>query len=175
MNQVAALLYAISFAAYKHSDRRRKDQAESPYINHPIAFAHLLATTGGVDDVVVLQAAIVHDTVEDAETTREELVQLFCEKVASVVMEVTDDKSVPKARRKELQVEHAPHMSREAALVRLADKTCNFRDVASAPPTDWSLKRRREFFDWGKRVVDELPLVSNELRAAFDAAYAKRP
>lgn len=172
---VVALLSAISFAAHKHSAQRRKDKAESPYINHPIALAHLLATTGGIDDLVVLQAAILHDTVEDTEATREELVQLFGEKVASVVMEVTDDKNVLKARRKELQVEHAPHKSREAALVKLADKTCNLRDVADHPPVGWPLERRREYFDWAKRVVDGLPVVSDELRAAFDAAYAQRP
>ncbi len=172
---IARLLSAIAFAADKHRNQRRKDKDASPYINHPIALARLLATTGGIDDLVVLQAAILHDTVEDTETTRDELAQLFGEKVASVVMEVTDDKSVDKARRKELQVEHAPHKSREAALVKLADKTCNLRDVANSPPTEWSLERRLEYFDWAKRVVDGLPPVSDKLRAAFDEAYAERP
>ncbi len=92
-----------------------------------------------------------------------------------MVGEVTDDKALPKTRRKELQVEHAPHMSKEAALVKLADKICNLRDVAATPPTDWSLERRREYFDWARRVVDGLPAVSYELRAVFDAAFLKRP
>ena len=174
-SDVEALLSAIAFAADRHRNQRRKDVDASPYINHPIALAHLLATTGGIDDLVVLQGAILHDTVEDTETTRDELVQLFGEKVASVVMEVTDDKYVAKGRRKELQVEHAPHKSREAALVKLADKTCNLRDVAHSPPEKWSLERRREYFDWAKRVVDGLPAVSDKMHASFDAAYADRP
>ena len=172
---VVTLLSAISFAAHKHRDQRRKDNAASPYINHPIALAHLLASTGGVDDIVVLQGAILHDTVEDTETTYEELVERFGRAVADVVAEVTDDKALPKVRRKELQVEHAPHKSREAALVKLVDKTCNLLDVANAPPVDWSLARRQEYFDWAKRVVDGLPPVNVELKAAFDAAFALRP
>ena len=92
-----------------------------------------------------------------------------------MVSEITDDKALPKTRRKELQVEHAPHNSKEAALVKLADKTCNLRDVAATPPTDWSLERYREYFDWARRVVDGLPAVSYELRAAFEAALLKRP
>ena len=171
----ARLLDAIAFAAHKHRDQRRKDVVASPYINHPIALAHLLATTGGVNDIVVLQAAVLHDTVEDTDTSLQELVDRFGEQVAAVVAEVTDDKALPKARRKDLQVEHAPHKSREAALVKLADKTCNLRDIASSPPAGWSLERRREYFDWAKRVVDGLPAVSDDLRAAFDAAYASRP
>lgn len=169
------LLSAIAFAAERHRDQRRKDREASPYINHPIALAHLLATTGGIDDIVVLQAAILHDTVEDTNTTLDELVERFGSQVASVVAEVTDDKALPKARRKELQVEHAAHKSREAALVKFADKTCNLRDMAASPPHDWTLERRREYFDWAKRVVDGLPAVSYELRAAFDAAFAARP
>jgi GTP diphosphokinase / guanosine-3',5'-bis(diphosphate) 3'-diphosphatase len=175
MSDLTKLLDAIAFAAEKHRHQRRKDLEASPYINHPIALAHLLATTGGVEDIVVLQAAVLHDTVEDTDTSGDELATRFGPKVAAVVAELTDDKSLPKARRKELQVEHAPHKSLQAALVKLADKTCNLRDIASAPPTDWSLERRRAYFDWAKRVVDALPTVNSALRAAFHAAYAARP
>ena len=90
-------------------------------------------------------------------------------------MEVTDDKALIKAERKRLQIEHAPHLSREAKLVKLADKICNVRDVASAPPADWPLERRREYFDWAKRVVDGLRGVDARLEALFDQAYSKRP
>jgi GTP diphosphokinase / guanosine-3',5'-bis(diphosphate) 3'-diphosphatase len=175
MNDVAELLQAIAFAAEKHRNQRRKDAEASPYINHPIALAHLLATTGGVVDPIVLQAAILHDTVEDTETTHEELAATFGTKVADIVMEVTDDKALPKQRRKELQVEHAHKRSREAALVKLADKICNLRDIASRPPTDWPLERRREYFDFAKRVVDGLPPTPGPLRAAFDEAFSARP
>lgn len=171
----ALLLDALMFSAERHRNQRRKDVEASPYINHPIALAHLLATTGGIDDVDVLRAAILHDTVEDTETTSDELRERFGDHVASLVMEVTDDKSLPKQRRKELQVEHAPHKSGGAALVKLADKICNLRDIAAAPPADWSLARRQEYFDWAKRVVEGLPKVSGPLLAAFVDAYALRP
>jgi guanosine-3',5'-bis(diphosphate) 3'-pyrophosphohydrolase len=171
----AHLLEAIAFAAAKHRDQRRKDPEASPYINHPIALAHLLATTGGVDDMVVLQAAILHDTMEDTQTVYTELLDRFGKEVADVVAEVTDDKSLPKEQRKELQVTHAPHASRQAALVKLADKICNLRDIAASPPSGWSLQRQRDYFDWAKRVVDRLPPVSDPLSAAFAAAHAARP
>ena len=175
MNDYAKLLDAARFAAEKHNDQRRKDISSSPYINHPLALAQLLAVDGGVSDVEVLMAALLHDTIEDTETTADELRARFGERVTGIVLEVTDDKSVPKARRKELQVEHAPHKSDGAALVKLADKTCNLRDVASTPPADWSLERSREYFDWAKRVVDGLPPVNLALRKKFDEAFAARP
>ncbi len=172
------LLSAIAFAADKHRNQRRKDAEASPYINHPIALANLLANEGGVNDERVLMAAILHDTIEDTETTEQELVQAFGPEVAAVVMEVTDDKALPKAERKRLQIVHAAHASHEAKLVKLADKTCNLRDLASNPPADWPLARRREYFDWAKSVVDALRGTNSThpvLEALFDAAYAARP
>jgi guanosine-3',5'-bis(diphosphate) 3'-pyrophosphohydrolase len=169
------ILKAAAFAAHKHRDQRRKDAAASPYINHPIALANILANEGGILDAVVIAAALLHDTVEDTETTPEELQELFGADVAGVVVEVTDDKSLPKAERKQLQIEHAAHISERAKLVKLADKIANIRDVADAPPAGWSLERRREYFDWAKQVVDGLGDISPALRSAFDAAYARRP
>jgi GTP diphosphokinase / guanosine-3',5'-bis(diphosphate) 3'-diphosphatase len=171
----ARLLDAIHFAAQRHRDQRRKDREASPYINHPLALAHLLVNEAGIEDAEVLIAAVLHDTVEDTETTLEELQARFGDTVAGIVDEVTDDKSLPKQRRKELQVEHAPHKSPAAAMVKLADKTCNLRDIAQSPPAGWSLQRQRDYFDWAKRVVDELPLVHAQLAALFAEAYAKRP
>ncbi|MEO7337706.1 MAG: HD domain-containing protein, partial [Caldimonas sp.] len=133
----ADLLSAISFAAGKHRNQRRKDVEAGPYINHPLELAHVLATEGGVTDVETLIAAVLHDTVEDTQTTYDELVQHFGRTVADVVQEVTDDKNLLKEQRKERQVEHAPHLSERAALVKLADKTCNLRDVANNPPAGW--------------------------------------
>jgi GTP diphosphokinase / guanosine-3',5'-bis(diphosphate) 3'-diphosphatase len=171
----ATLLSAISFAAHKHRAQRRKDAEASPYINHPLALAHVLATEGRVTDLKTLVAAALHDTIEDTETTCEELVERFGKAVADVVMEVTDDKTLPKSDRKRLQIEHAPHISKRAALVKLADKTCNLRDVANNPPADWRLERKQEYFDWAKAVVAGLPLVNKRLLEAFDAACAARP
>lgn len=175
MNDIPAILAAAAFAAERHSKQRRKDADASPYINHPLALAHLLASVGGVHDSAVLQAALLHDTLEDTETTYAELVDGFGEVVASVVAEVTDDKSLPKERRKELQVETAPHKSQAAALVKLADKISDLRDMAASPPAGWPLERRREYFDWGKRVVDALPPTHYSLLTAFNAAYEARP
>ena len=169
------LLEAITFAAAKHRNQRRKDAEASPYINHPLQLAHVLATEGDVTDLKTLMAAVLHDTVEDTETSYDELRERFGQKVANVVMEVTDDKSLPKAERKQRQVEHAPHMSKRAALVKLADKTCNLRDVARSPPTGWTLKRKQEYFDWAKQVVDGLPPVNAKLLQAFEGAFASRP
>jgi guanosine-3',5'-bis(diphosphate) 3'-pyrophosphohydrolase len=169
------LIEAIEFAAEKHRHQRRKDKDASPYINHPIALAALLAGVAGIQDLAVLQAAVLHDTIEDTDTSHAELVQRFGQEVADIVLAATDDKTLAKALRKELQVEHAAHASREVALVKWADKICNLRDMASAPPASWPEERRREYFEWAKRVVDRLPQVNPALKAAFDAAYAAKP
>ena len=137
----AQLLEALSFAADRHRDQRRKGAEASPYINHPIAVAEVLARVGGVSEIAVLQAAVLHDTLEDTNTTREELAARFGETVARIVAEVTDDKSLAKSERKQRQVEHALHLSREAKLVKLGDKICNVRDVLYAPPKKWSAER----------------------------------
>lgn len=131
MNKILA---AIAFAADKHRNQRRKDAAASPYINHPIALANVLVNEAGIDDERVLIAAILHDTVEDTETTAQELVRHFGQEIADIVLEVTDDKSLLKAERKQQQIDHAPTISRRAKLVKLADKICNLRDLANSPP-----------------------------------------
>lgn len=171
LTPIGRLLDAIAFAADRHRNQRRKDADASPYVNHPIALATVLANEGGVDDVDVLCAAVLHDTIEDTATTRDELAARFGERVASLVDEVTDDKSLRKDVRKRLQVETAPKKSPGAALIKLADKTCNLRDIAATPPHDWSAARKAEYFEWARRVVDGLPPVNDAMRRAFDAAY----
>ncbi len=173
--ELALLLKALAFAAHKHRDQRRKDAQASPYINHPIALADVLVNEGGITDVEVICAALLHDTVEDTATTHEELVDAFGSRIARIVAEVTDDQDLQKAERKRLQVEHAPHLSREAKLVKLADKICNLRDVVERPPAKWDAARRREYFDWAKQVIDGMRGTDRRLEAAFDAAYARRP
>jgi guanosine-3',5'-bis(diphosphate) 3'-pyrophosphohydrolase len=171
----AMLIGALHFAADKHRNQRRKDKDASPYINHPIALAKILAVEGGVEDGLVLCAALLHDTIEDTETSYDELAGQFGREIADVVLEVTDDKALPKAERKQLQIDHAPRLSRAAKLVKLADKIANLRDVADHPPAEWPLERRREYFEWAKRVVDGIRGSHDRLEAAFDAAYARRP
>ena len=169
------LLKALAFAAHKHRDQRRKDRRASPYINHPIALATVLTLEGRVVDPKVLAAALLHDTIEDTRTSYEELKAKFGARVAKTVLEVTDNKRLRKHTRKRLQVEHAPGLTRDAKLVKLADKICNLRDLGAHPPVGWNKKRRREYFDWAKRVIDGLRGTNRRLEAAFDAAFAKRP
>jgi guanosine-3',5'-bis(diphosphate) 3'-pyrophosphohydrolase len=172
---LALLLKALAFAAHKHRDQRRKDAQASPYINHPIALADVLVNEAGVTDVKVLCAALLHDTIEDTETTPEELEREFGREIAEIVIELTDNKMLKKRTRKRMQIAHAASASREAKLVKLADKICNLRDVTARPPANWDLERRREYFDWAKTVVDRLRGADPRLEAAFDRAYAQRP
>ena len=173
--ELKLILKALNFAAQKHKDQRRKDAAASPYINHPIGLANILCNEGYVTEIEVICAALLHDTIEDTQTTAEELDGEFGPSIREIVMEVTDDKSIPKSQRKRLQIEHAAHISDKAKLVKLADKISNLRDVAHSPPADWSLDRRQQYFDWAKAVVDQLRGVHPTLEAVFDAAYAERP
>lgn len=165
---------AVAFAAEKHRNQRRKNADASPYINHPIALANVLANEGGVVDATVLCAAVLHDTIEDTETTADELKQLFGDKVTSIVLEVTDDKALAKEVRKEEQVRHAPHISTEAKLVKLADKICNLRDILASPPADWSAERKQAYFEWAARVVAGLRGVHPGLEAVFDGLLARQ-
>ena len=171
---LADLVKAVAFAADKHRNQRRKDADASPYINHPIALANVLANEGGVQDVTVLCEAVLHDTIEDTETTADELRALFGDQVASVVLEVTDDKSLEKSVRKQKQIEHAPHISPQAKLVKLADKISNLRDILASPPADWSAERKQAYFDWAAAVVTGLRGVHPGLEAVFDGLYARR-
>ena len=161
---------ALAFAARKHRDQRRKDEYASPYINHPIALAELLVNEGGITDHVVLCAAILHDTIEDTETTYAELVGAFGREIADVVAEVTDNKSLDAAVRKLSEIEHAAHASPRAKLVKLADKTCNLRDLAVTPPPEWSQDRRAAYLDWAQQVVAGIRGANAALEAAFDKA-----
>lgn len=170
MDSNAALLRALHFAADKHRDHRRKGRDASPYINHPIEVAELLARVGGVEDVEVLQAAILHDTIEDTDATGEQLEELFGPGVRKLVEEVSDDKGLPKLERKRRQVEHAPGASDRAKLIKLADKICNVSDIAHAPPSHWTLERRAEYLAWSRSVVAGCRGVNASLEAAFDAA-----
>ena len=171
----ALLLKAIAFAAEKHRHQRRKDPQASPYINHPIDLTNVLVQEGRVRDTTVLIAAILHDTLEDTETTPDELAAAFGGEVRDIVLEVTDNKKLKRRKRKELQIKHGPHLTRKARLVKLADKICNLRDVAENPPTRWSLKRQIEYFDWAKAVIDNLRGTHPRLEAVFDDVYAHRP
>lgn len=165
-------LKALAFAARKHSGQRRKDQ-QTPYINHPIQVAESLWREGSVRDIETLLAAVLHDTVEDTGTKPEEIQEQFGDAVRDLVMEVTDDKSLPKQERKRLQIERAPHISDRAKLIKLADKIDNVRALTYAPPTDWSLERKREYLDWGEKVVRGLRGQNPQLESIYDRVLAE--
>ena len=169
------IIKAAYFASVKHREQRRKDTEKTPYINHPLALANVLAVECGVDDVEVICGALLHDTIEDTDTTEEELLEAFGEQITRIVLEVTDDKTLDWVARKEAQVRNAPDLSDQAKLIKLADKISNLRDIVASPPSDWSLERKREYFDWAARVVDGVRGVHAELEALFDKIYSKRP
>ena len=161
------ILRAIDFAARKHRDQRRKDEEASPYINHPISVSLLLAEIGGITDSEVLSAAILHDTLEDTATTPEELEAAFGMRIRKLVEEVTDDKRLPKANRKQRQIEHASELSPDAVLIKLGDKISNVLDVTHSPPANWNIQRRRQYLDWAESVVNNCARVNSALEDYF--------
>ena len=172
---VDRLLKAVEFAAIKHRDQRRKDEAGTPYINHPIRVATLLADVGKVTDITVLQAAVLHDTVEDTNTTRQELESTFGKEVANMVMEVTDDKSLPKVERKRLQIVHAAHASHGAKLIKLADKLDNLTDQRTNPPKGWSRERVLGYYLWSLEVINAIRgtnvMLESKLADLYDTPF----
>lgn len=161
------LLQAIEFSAYKHRSQRRKDK-NTPYINHPISVARMIWEIGKIRDVDIIIAAILHDTVEDTDTTFEELRETFGERVEKLVREVSDDKSLPKETRKRLQVEHAERISDAAKIIKIADKISNMRDLYKNPPKGWPLQRKRDYLLWARDVVDKMRGVNPALEKEFD-------
>jgi (p)ppGpp synthase/HD superfamily hydrolase len=168
-----SLLAALKFAALKHSRQRRKDLEATPYINHPIEVAEVLSRIGGITELPTLQAAILHDTVEDTETTPQELEDCFGQEVRLLVQEVTDDKSLPKQERKRLQVEHAPNLSTPAKLIKIGDKTCNVSEITPMQPAEWPLQRKLEYLDWAEKVVSGCRDCNLDLEQHFDAVLKK--
>jgi guanosine-3',5'-bis(diphosphate) 3'-pyrophosphohydrolase len=169
---VCQVVSALRFAALKHRQQRRKGVEDTPYINHPIEILNLLCNEAGVTDAVVLVSALLHDTVEDTDTTLPEIAATFGADVTAVVEQVTDDNSLPKVTRKQLQIEHAPHLCDRAKLIKIADKISNLRDIALSPPAGWSIERQLAYCDWAKAVVDQIRGTNPTLEALFDQAYA---
>ncbi len=161
------VLKATQFAALKHKGQLRKGSDEIPYIVHLVSTALLIAEVGGVNDPNILTAALLHDTIEDTDTTTEELTAAFGEEVCRLVEEVSDDRSLEKAVRKKLQIEHAPELSPEAVLIKLADKITNVTDLTNSPPVKWDLEQRKEYIDWAEAVINNCPKVNSALEERF--------
>ena len=165
---------AAHVASIWHAQQRRKGAAQEPYISHLLEVAQLVAESpeGQNDDNLII-AALLHDAIEDAKIPYSQIAEMFGSDVADLVQEVTDDKEIEKQERKRLQVVNAPHKSKRAALLKLADKTSNLRAVANDPPVDWPLERRREYVRWARAVVDGLPPATPWLRQKFEEAAAE--
>lgn len=169
----ARLLEALAVAAELHRNQRRKDAEASPYINHPITVARLLASHGHEGELELLEAAVLHDVIEDTTITPAELEARFGPRVCAIVLEVTNDKTVPKDQLKQRQIAKAPHLSREAKLVKLADKIANLTDILESPPASWDRARKRAYFESAAAVVAGLRGVNATLEARFDALFAR--
>ena len=173
-NEFTTFITALKFAAEKHRYERRKDELKSAYITHPIQVAEMLWNTGGVRDIELLAAALLHDVLEDTPTEEAEISEPFGHLVLNLVKEVTDDKSLGKDERKRLQVEHAPNLSPKAKLLKLSDKICNVRDIRENPPDarDWTLERKMKYIVWSKEVVDAMRGIDLKLESKFDEEYS---
>ena len=172
-NDIELLAKAWRVAAERHVHQRRKGESQEPYVNHLAEVADLVAHATSGRDAQLVAAAVLHDTIEDTDLSREELASQFGEDVAGLVLEVTDDKALPKQNRKRLQVEHAPHISARAKVLKLADKTSNIRALENSPPRDWPLARKREYLAWARSVVDGLRGANPWLEGQFSEAAAR--
>ena len=165
------ILRAALFAAKRHAAQKRKGAEGAPYVNHLLEVASLVADALEAPDENLIAAALLHDSIEDVGVSRDELIREFGLDVADLVAEVTDDKSLPKAERKRLQIVNAPLKSRRAGFIKVADKISNLRALLESPPPDWTIERRREYREWARRVVDGLQSPDAKLMAEFESVY----
>jgi guanosine-3',5'-bis(diphosphate) 3'-pyrophosphohydrolase len=173
LQTIRELMRAAHFAAARHSEQRRKGAAAEPYVNHLLEVAELVSSALSEPDTNLVIAALLHDTVEDVGVSKEELIANFGQDVADLVMEVTDDKSLPKQERKRLQIVNAPKKTVRAQVIKLADKISNLRAILASPPSDWSVERQRQYFEWARQVVDALSAPHPGLKLEFDRLYGQ--
>ena len=173
LQTIQELMKAAHFAAARHSEQRRKGASAEPYVNHLLEVAELVSSALSEPDTNLVIAALLHDTVEDVGVTKEELSANFGQDVADLVLEVTDDKSLPKQERKRLQIVNAPKKTVRAQVIKLADKISNLRAILASPPSDWSVERQRQYFEWARQVVDALSAPHPGLKLEFDRLYGQ--
>ena len=173
MNDLLVVARAFNFASQRHSKQRRKGEAQEPYINHLAEVALLVTEATKGKDPNLVAAALLHDTIEDTDTTREQLAICFNYDIANLVNEVTDDKTLLKEERKKLQITTASKKTQRAKILKLADKTSNLRSIAKSPPKNWDSLRKTEYIDWALRVVAGLGDFPTELKTHFDQAVEK--
>lgn len=168
-----SILKATLFAVQKHHGQFRKDDNRYPFIIHPLTAAHLIVSIGKIEDPIIIAAAILHDTIEDTSTKPAEIARLFGDEVLNLVLEVSDDKSLPKDRRKQLQIIHAPALSCSAKIIKIADKLANCQDVLNTPPHGWSIKRCQDYIQWAADVVWQFHGTNLPLENAFNDMLAE--
>jgi len=168
------LLKALRTASVAHKFQMRKDGV-TPFINHPIQVAELISSVGGIQNEDILSAAILHDIIEDTTTSDTLLRDMFGAKIADIVLECSDDKSLSKKERKRLQVATVSKKSYEAKIIKLADKIANMSDILINPATGWDLERKLAYFEWSKEVIDAgLRGINSELEYKFDKVYQQK-
>jgi (p)ppGpp synthase/HD superfamily hydrolase len=170
---VRRILEAARFASEKHARQKRKGNAAEPYINHLIEVAQLIAASSDIPDTNLIMAGLLHDTIEDTAVTAGELERRFGSDVAGLVLEATDDKSLPKETRKALQVETAAHKSPRAQALKLADKVSNLRSLLTSPPAEWSAERKHQYCEWARQVVQGFTSPNSFLMAEFNKTYSE--
>jgi (p)ppGpp synthase/HD superfamily hydrolase len=171
MTDIITVLRAAETAAQWHAGQRRKGAQDEPYVNHLIEVATLVARARGSQETIV--AAMLHDSIEDQKIDPALIAEQFGAEVAAIVLEVTDDKSLPKEVRKAKQVQNAAGKSPAAKLLKLADKIANVRSVTRDPPHDWPVERRRAYVEWCGMVVAGLRGTSPMLESEFDQAVGQ--
>ncbi len=145
---------AAELAARRHTGMARKGRGNEPYINHLAEVANLLATATDGADADLVAAGWLHDTIEDTETSREELAQKFGIRVAALVVEVTDDMTLPKSERRRNQIVDAPKKSPGAKLIKIADKISNIRARIVPQPNQDQREDLIDYVAWAEKVVE---------------------
>lgn len=173
LGPLARLAHAAHWAAVAHKDQQRKGIDAEPYVNHCLEVAELVLSADDPSDVEVAIAALLHDTVEDVGVTADELIAIFGARVSELVMHVTDDKTLPKEARKRHQIDHAPHLPRDARLIKIADKTSNLRALVRTPPAGWGPERLADYVVWARAVVDACGPTDARLEAVFAVAHGE--
>lgn len=169
-----AVLKAADAAARWHVHQRRKGAAAEPYINHLLEVASLVTEATGAREPDLVIAALLHDAIEDQQVPRDVIANAFGNVVAEFVEEVTDDKSLPKEARKQLQIKTAPLKSRGAKILKLADIISNLKALSASPPADWTVQRRLKYVVWARAVAAGLkgasPMLEDQLERAAEEA-----
>jgi len=157
-----AVLGAAIFATEKHKSQVRSNEKKTPYIIHPIEVADLVMKIGHVYDKDVLITALLHDVMDDTQTTYEQITSLYGTKVSSYLEEMTSKQGLSLKEQKKQQIMQAFRQNPSVAIIKLSDKLSNLKTLATSPPPSWSRDRIDQYFQWAQTVIENLP-ESNQL------------